>query len=85
MGSILRAAKGVPIDRAVDHRKPGIGKLTFDSETLVNGDNLSSQVSIGDSLTVCVKGRHHDAVVAEIISDNQLHLKKPGFEQINQG
>ena len=51
---LFEGGKSIPVERAQDHAKQGIGKITFVSDTVVKGidSEFLKQFKVGDSLSI---------------------------------
>ena len=82
---LFEAGNSIPVERAQDHAKKGIGKIRFETETRVVGigTRFKEQFTAGDSISIPnVPGQQEiqDQIIQEILSDTEIDLKQPGVQ-----
>ncbi len=80
---MMKWAKCIGVERAMDLAKKGSGSITFEDNTTVKGvdTKFMSEVKKGDQLFAITKIGEtaiDEQLVLDIVSDTELRLKEPG-------
>jgi hypothetical protein len=83
LGDLFRLGKSISVERAQDQAKVGKGNVMFKDDIRIIGDGteFTKAFNVGDSISfISKKGQEEieDQIIALIIDDKNIQLKKPG-------